>query len=92
MSALVKTLSAAAITFAIATPTLAQNAVPWEMKPGEVHVVDMQRRMMTVPVSDPRMMSRLMRRARPVPRGTVFFMNNGTLYMGPAPSDYFKNF
>jgi hypothetical protein len=86
-----KTLSAAVITFAAATPAFAQNAVPWEMKPGEVHVVDMQRRMRVIPVNDKGMMTALIRRARPVPRGMAFFMNNGVLYMTQAPRSLFES-
>jgi hypothetical protein len=86
-----KTLSAAVITFAAATPAFAQNAVPWEMKPGEVHVVDMQGRMRMIPVNDKGMMTALMRRARRVPRGMAFFINNGVLYMTQAPRSLFQS-
>jgi hypothetical protein len=41
--------------------------------------------MKTMDITD-KGMGMLMRRAKKVPRGTVFFMNNGQLYMASAAS------
>jgi hypothetical protein len=80
MPAFAKTLSASAIAFALATPALAQQGAPWDLEEGKAYVVDMQGKMKVMQPRDPGMAA-LKKRAKPVHRGTVFFMSNGQFYM-----------
>ena len=80
MSARTNVLFAAATLLAMATPALAQETSPWDLRDRNAYVLDMQNKMWSTRVSD-RGMGMMMRNARAVPRGTVFFMNNGRLYM-----------
>jgi hypothetical protein len=81
MSPLKTTLCAAAAVFAIATPALAQDASPWDLKERNVYVLDMQGKMWSTPQMSTQAWTRMARRAKAVPKGTVFFMDNGRLYM-----------
>jgi hypothetical protein len=80
MSAFAGILCATAITFAVATPALAQQSDPWDLKEGKAYVVDMQGKMKMMQPKEPGMAT-MKKRARPVPKGMVFFMNSGQLYM-----------
>jgi len=92
MSAFTKILYAiAAIAIAATTPSFAQQSAPWEMQEGSAHVVDMQGNMKVMKPSD-KTMAILKKRAKPVPKGTVFFMNNGQLYMTQGSKSLFDNF
>jgi hypothetical protein len=79
MSAL-KTLYAAAALLALATPAFAQEASPWDLRDRNAYVLDMQGKMWSKPMSTAGW-NMAVKNARAVPRGTVFFMNNGRLYM-----------
>jgi hypothetical protein len=89
MSVFAKTLGASAIAFALATPALAQQGEPWDLQEGKAYVVDMQGKMKVMQPRDPSMAA-LKRRAKPVPRGMVFFMNNGQLYMMQGSRSLFE--
>lgn len=79
MSAL-KTIYAAAALLALATPAFAQEASPWDLRDRNAYVLDMQGKMWSKPMSTTGW-KMAVKNARAVPRGTVFFMNNGRLYM-----------
>ena len=78
------TLYATAVALIIATPAFAQEASPWDLRERNAYVVDMQNKMWSTRVSD-KGMNWMMRRAKQVPRGTVFFMANGRLMMSKSP-------
>jgi len=80
MSALTATLCATAITLVVATSASAQQGDPWDLQQGKAYVVDMQGKMKVMQPKDPGMAT-MMKRAKPVPKGMVFFMNGGQLYM-----------
>jgi hypothetical protein len=80
MTVLTRTLCAAAIAFAVATSAFAQQGDPWDLQQGKAYVVDMQGKMKVMQPKD-QGMAMMKKRAKPVPRGMVFFMNNGQLYM-----------
>ena len=79
MSARTKILYAAAL-LAMATPALAQDASPWDLRDRNAYVLDMQGKMWSKPISQ-KGWAMMTKSARAVPKGTVFFMNNGQLYM-----------
>ena len=79
MSTRTKILCAAAM-LAIATPALAQEATPWDLRDRNAYVLDMQGKMWSKPMTTAQW-TMAVRNARAIPRGTVFFMNNGQLYM-----------
>ena len=80
MSVRTNALYAAATVLVMATPAMAQETSPWDLRERNAYVMDMQGKMWSTRVSD-RGMSMMMRNARAVPRGTVFFQTNGKLYM-----------
>ena len=88
MSALTKILSAAGITLVFAIPALAQQGNPWEMEEG---MVGMQGKMKKMQPSE-KTMTMMKQRAKPVPKGTILFKNNGQLYMMQGRKDLFDNF
>jgi len=55
----------------------------------KAYAVDMQGKMRVMQPKDPSMAA-MKRRARAVPRGTVFFMNNGRLYMMQGSRSLFE--
>jgi hypothetical protein len=65
---------------AMATPAMAQDTSPWDLRERNAYVMDMQGKMWSTRVGD-KGMAMMMRRAKVVPKGTVFFTNNGKLYM-----------
>ena len=75
-----RTLCAATIAFAFTTSAFAQQGDPWKMQEGKAYVVDMQGKMKVMQPKDLGM-AMMKKRAKPVPKGMVFFMNNGQLYM-----------
>ena len=81
----------AAIAIPVTTPSFAQQSTPWQMEEGSAHVVDMQGNMKEMKPTD-KTMATLKKRAKPVPRGTVFFMNGGHLYMTQGSKSLFDNF
>jgi hypothetical protein len=80
MPVLKRILCAATIAFAVATSAFAQQGDPWNMQEGKAYVVDMQGNMKMMQPKD-QGMAIMKKRAKPVPKGMVFFMNNGQLYM-----------
>ena len=89
MSFLARALCAVTIPFALAMPAYAQRGEPWQLQEQKAYVVDMQGNMRIMQPKDPNM-STMKRRARAVPRGTVFFMNNGRLYMMQGSRSLFE--
>lgn len=85
MSVSTKVLAAAALV-AMATPALAQDTSPWDLRERNAYVMDMQGKMWSTRVGD-KGMTMLMRKAKAVPRGTTFFTNNGRLYMASGMFD-----
>jgi hypothetical protein len=83
MSARMNVLYGALALAAMATPALAQDTSPWDLRERNAYVMDMQGKMWSTRVGD-KGMAMMMRRARAVPRGTVFFTNNGKLYTASA--------
>lgn len=81
MSARMKTLYAAATVLAMATPAMAQGASPWDLRERNAYVLDMQGKMWSQPINQ-KGWTMMTKSARAVPHGTVFFMQNGQLYMG----------
>ena len=79
MSAL-KTLYAAATLLALASPAIAQGAEPWDLRERNAYVLDMQGKMWSKPMTTAQW-NMAVKNARAVRKGTVFFMNNGNLYM-----------
>jgi hypothetical protein len=91
LSAFIKTLCASGITLVMAMPAFAQQAGSWEMEEGTAHVVDMQGKMKKMQPSE-KTMTMMKQRAKPVPKGTIIFKNNGQLYMMQGSKDLFNNF
>jgi len=79
MSAGMKILCAAAL-LAIATPAMAQDTSAWDLRDRNAYVLDMQGKMWSKPISQ-QGWAMMTKSARAVPKGTVFFMQNGQLYM-----------
>jgi hypothetical protein len=75
-----KTLYAAATILVMATPAMAQDTSPWDLRDRNAYVLDMQGKMWSKPISQ-KGWAMMTRSARAVPKGTVFFMNNGQLHM-----------
>ena len=91
MPVLTRTLCAATIAFAVTTSAFAQQGDLWNMQEGKAYVVDMQGKMKVMQPKD-QGMALMKKRAKPVPKGMVFFMNNGQLYMMQGQKDVFDNF
>ena len=73
-------LIAGAMTVAYMTGAVAQNLEPWDIRDRSAYVVMMDGSMKVVRLGD-KGMSMLMKNAKKVPRGTVFVMSGGNLYM-----------
>ncbi len=72
---------AGSMMLALAGGAAAQGAAePWDLKERSAYVMMMDGSMKVVALND-RGMSAIMKRAKPVPRGTAFIMSNGRLYM-----------
>ena len=84
MSAPIKALLAATALFAVATPALAQDAAPWDLRERNAYVLDMQGKMWSTQKIGPKGWAMMTRSAKAVPRGTVFFMRDGRLMMARA--------
>jgi hypothetical protein len=85
----VKVLCACAIAAAFATPALAQESV-WGWRPGLAYVVGMDGAMKVMQPRDPSMAA-LKKHAKPVPRGMMFFMDNGRVYMMQGSRGVFES-
>ena len=84
MSATIKALVAAAGLMAIATPALAQDTAPWDLRDRNAYVLDMQGKMWSTQKIGPKGWTMMTRSAKAVPKGTVFFMQDGRLMMARA--------
>jgi hypothetical protein len=91
MTALSKTLIAAAAVAAMATSAFAQ--VPWEFNPGMAYMYSGPGKMtaMAMP-SGAKAHDAMMKRARKVPGNTVFFMEGGQMYLVSGTLDPTGNF
>ena len=57
-----------------------RGAEPWDLRERNAYVLDMQGKMWSKQMTTAGW-NMAVKNARPVPRGTVLFMNNGRLYM-----------
>ena len=80
MSLIKSALVAGGMSLALMTGALAQGNEPWDIKERTAYVVMMDGTMKTVRLGD-KGMTMLMKGAKKVPRGTVFVMSGGQLYM-----------
>ena len=80
MSARIKLLAGAVALVAMAAPAMAQDTSPWDLRERNAYVLDMQGKMWSTRVND-KGMAMMMRRAKAVPRGTVFFTNNDKRFL-----------
>ena len=83
MSAL-KALVAAAGFLAVASPALAQDTAPWDLRERNAYVLDMQGKTWSTYKVSGQGWTMMSRKAKAVPRGTVFFMQGGRLMMASA--------
>ena len=86
MSAAMKALITAAGLMALASPALAQDTAPWDLRDRNAYVMDMQGKMWSTRVGN-QGMAMMMRKAKAVPKGTTFFTSNGRLYMASGMFD-----
>jgi hypothetical protein len=82
-------LVAAATSMAVVTGAAAQNLEPWDIREHSAYVIMMDGKMMRMAVGD-KGMAMLMKNAKRVPRGTVFVMSGGQLYMVNASKMFDK--
>ena len=84
MSFIKTAVVASGMSLALLTSALAQGAggglEPWDIRDRSAYIVMMDGKMMRMSVGD-KGMAMLMKTARKVPRGTVFVMSGGQLYM-----------
>jgi hypothetical protein len=75
MPVFARTLCAATLAVAVATSAFAQQGDPWTLQERKPYVADMQGNMNMMQPKERG------KRAKPVPKGMVFFKNNSQLYM-----------
>src|SRR3954447_24384779 len=81
MSFIKTAIVAGGMSLALLTGALAQGGLePWDIREHSAYFIMMDGKMMRVNVGD-KGMAMLIKRARKVPRGTVFVMSGGQLYM-----------
>jgi hypothetical protein len=80
MSLIKSALIAGATTVAYMSGAVAQNLEPWDIREHSAYVVMMDGSMKIVRLGD-KSTAMLMKTAKKVPRGMVFIMHNGSLYM-----------
>jgi len=86
MSFIKSALVAGAMSLSLVSGAFAQGGNdPWDIRDRTAYVVMMDGTMKTMAITD-KGMAMLMKKAKKVPRGMVFFMNNGQLYMVSAAS------
>ena len=68
-------------TLALATPALAQGAEGIMIHENEFRVVMADGHTKTAMMTDMKMMDEIMKHAKPVASGEIFFMHNGKMYM-----------
>jgi hypothetical protein len=85
MSHIKSAVLAGGMTLALATGALAQGTgfQPWDLQERQAYVVMMDGSMKTMRIGE-KGYAALMKTAKRVPRGTVFLMSNGNLYMANA--------
>jgi hypothetical protein len=84
-----KILCASVVAAVFATPALAQESV-WGWRPGLAYVVGMDGTMKVMQPRDPSMAA-FRKHARPVPRGMMFFVDNGQVYMMRGSRSVFES-
>ena len=89
MSFIKTAVVAAGLSLALLTHAAAQNLEPWDIREHSAYVIMMDGKMMRVNLSD-KGMATLMKGAKKVPRGTVFVMSGGQLYMVNAAKMFDK--
>ena len=67
--------------------SLIGDGEPWELRDRMAYTVHPTGKMRALPIGD-KGMAMMMKRAKPVPRGTVLFTRNGQLYMMRAGGAY----
>ena len=82
-------LIAAGMSIALLSGAAAQNLEPWDVREHTAYVITMDGKMMRTAMSD-KAMATLMKGAKRVPRGTVFVMSGGQLYMVNAAKMFDK--
>ena len=91
MTTLSKTLIGVAALAAMATSAFSQ--VPWEFNPGMAYMYSGPGKMTAMAMaSAPRNHEMMMKGAKKVPNGTVFFMEGGWMYMVSGTLDPTGNF
>jgi len=80
---------ASGMSLALLTGAAAQSNEPWDMRERSAYVVMMDGKMMRMNLGD-KGMGMLMKGAKKVPRGTVFVMSGGQLYMVNASKMFDK--
>jgi hypothetical protein len=89
MSFIKSAVVAAGMLLALLTHAAAQNLEPWDIRERTAYIVTMDGKMMRMTVGD-KGMAMLMKNAKRVPRGTVFVMSGGQLYMVNAAKMFDK--
>lgn len=89
MSFIKTALVAAGMSMALLTGAAAQNLEPWDIRERTAYVIMMDGKTMRVSLTD-KSMAMLMKNAKRVPRGTVFVMSEGQLYMVDAKKMFDK--
>lgn len=82
-------LIAGGMSLALLTQAAAQGLEAWDIRERSAYVVMMDGKMMRVSLGD-KGMTMLMKGAKKVPRGTVFVMSGGQLYMVNASKMFDK--
>jgi hypothetical protein len=91
MTTFSKTLIAAAALAAMATSAFSQ--VPWEFNPGMAYMYAGPGKMTAMAMaSGPKNHEAMMKGAKKVPNGTIFFMDGGQLYSTSGTLDPTGNF
>ena len=80
MSFIKTAIAAGVMSMALLSHASAQNLEPWDIREHSAYIVMMDGKMVRMTVGD-KGMAMLMKHARKVPRGTVFVMQGGQLYM-----------
>ena len=89
MSFIKTAVVAGGMSLSLLTGAVAQNLEPWDVRDRSAYVVMMDGKMMRVSLGD-KGMTMLMKGAKKVPRGTVFVMSGGQLYMVNASKMFDK--
>ena len=89
MSFIKTAVVAAGMSLALLTHAAAQNLEPWDIRERTAYILTMDGKMMRTTVGD-KGMTMLMKNAKRVPRGTVFVMSGGQLYMVNAAKMFDK--